>query len=88
MNTLNNGNNGNKDSIKVNGTKHPYHEKTISYEKVVYLAYGSDPLNDPNIIYTVTWVSNPEKKSGTMVAGDVVDILKGMKFNVKHTSRS
>ncbi len=77
-----------KGFIKVNSTKHPYLQKTISYDEVLKLAFGPNYAKGTNIVYTVTWESKPEKKSGTMVVGDVIEVLKGVKFNVKHTNRS
>ena len=84
----NNNHSEEKGFIKVNGTKHPYLEKTISYDEVLKLAFGFNYAKGANIVYTITWESKPEKKSGTMVEGDVIEVLKGVRFNVKHTNRS
>lgn len=51
-----------KVTLIVNGRPKPWAEKTITFEQVVVLAFGSyDP--NPNKVYTVTYDKGPHQKS-------------------------
>lgn len=77
-----------KITIIVNGRPKPWAEKTITFEQVVELAFGSyDP--NPNKVYTVTYDKGPhENPHGTMVKGDKVCVKDKMIFNVTCTDKS
>lgn len=60
--------------IVVNGKKLEFYDKTMSYYHIVYIA-GKDKG-----IYTVTY--SAPGKDGTMLPGQVVDVVDGMIFNV------
>ena len=72
----------------VNGREKTWTEKTMTFDQVVVLAFGSYDLN-PNKVYTVTYDrgshQNPE---GTMVKGDRVFVKNKMIFNVTATDKS
>jgi len=72
----------------VNGRPKPWAEKTINFEQVVVLAFGSfDP--NPNKVYTVTYDRGPhENPEGSMVKGDKVLVKDKMIFNVTCTDKS
>ena len=72
----------------VNGREKPWMEKTITFEQVVVLAFGSyDP--NPNKVYTVTYDKGPhENPEGTIVKGDTVFTKNKMIFNVTCTDKS
>src|SRR5581483_6823549 len=71
-----------KVTLIVNGRPKPWTDKTITFEQVVVLAFGSyDP--NPNKVYTVTYDKGPhENREGTMVKGDKVFVKDKMIFNV------
>jgi hypothetical protein len=74
--------------IIVNGREKIWHEKEISFDQVVILAYG-EISDDQNVIYTVTYKrGHGNQHEGTMVKGDVVKVKKGMIFNVTKTNKS
>ncbi len=77
-----------KINLIVNGRQKPWAEKTITFEQVVELAFGSfDP--NPNKVYTVTYDKGPhENPQGTMVKGDKVCVKDKMIFNVTSTDKS
>lgn len=77
-----------KITLIVNGRPKPWAEKTITFEQVVVLAFGSyDP--NPNKVYTVTYDKGPhENPHGTMVKGDKVCVKDKMIFNVTCTDKS
>lgn len=72
----------------VNATPHEWNQKTISFEQVVILAFGSFDSN-PDRGYTVTFSRGPESKpEGTMVKGSVVSVKNKMVFDVTATDKS
>lgn len=77
-----------KITLIVNGRPKPWAEKTITFEQVVILAFGSyDP--NPNKVYTVTYDKGPhENPHGTMDKGDKVCVKDKMIFNVTCTDKS
>ncbi len=77
-----------KITLIVNGRPKLWAEKTITFEQVVVLAFGSyDP--NPNKVYTVTYDKGPhENPHGTMVNGDNVCVKDKMIFNVTCTDKS
>ena len=77
-----------KITLIVNGRPKPWAEKTITFEELVVLAFGSyDP--NPNKVYTVTYDKGPhENPDGTMVKGDKVYTKDKMIFNVTCTDKS
>ena len=79
----------NKHFIIVNGREKEWNEKTISFEQVVELAFGS-VQNNGRTAYTVTYTRghHDEKPQGSMVAGDVVKVKHKMIFNVTATDKS
>ncbi|HUZ60312.1 MAG TPA: multiubiquitin domain-containing protein [Hanamia sp.] len=74
--------------ILVNSREKQWNEKTISFDQVVILAFGSIS-NDPNVSYTVTYKKGDNNKpEGILVKGDIVKVKEGMRFNVTQTNRS
>lgn len=62
--------------------------RTVSYEDVVILAYGSCDDSD-SVIYTVTYSNGPKKnRKGILVKGESVRVRKGMIFNVSRSDKS
>ncbi len=75
-------------TIIVNASPKSWTEKTISFEQVVILAFGSYD-NNPNKGYTVTYCRGAEPKpEGTMVKGSVVKVKNKMIFDVTATDKS
>jgi hypothetical protein len=75
-------------TIIVNAREKVWKERTISFEQVVTLAFGSYDSN-PNKGYTVTYCKGLEPKSeGTMVKGSIVDVKNKMIFDVTATDKS
>lgn len=79
----------NKDfTIYVNTREKIWSKKTITFEDVVVLNFGS-MSNDPNFSYTITFKKGDnEKPEGIMVLGDEIKVKNEMKFNVSETNRS
>lgn len=74
--------------IIVNAREKVWSEKTISFNQVVILAFGSYD-NNPNKGYTVTYSRGREPKpEGTMVKGSVVNVKHKMVFDVTATDKS
>lgn len=75
-------------TLIVNGRPKTWTEKTIKFEQVIVLAYGSYNPN-ANRIYTVTYDKGPkENREGSMVIGDKVFVKERMVFNVTSTDKS
>lgn len=72
----------------VNGRPKPWTEKTITFEQLVVLAFGTyDP--NPNRVYTVVYDRGPhENHEGSMVRGEKVYVKEKMIFNVTATDKS
>ena len=77
-----------KIALVVNGRPKQWTEKTITFEQVVILAFGSyDP--NPDKVYTVTYDKGPhENPEGSMVKGDKVLVKDKMIFNATATDKS
>lgn len=74
--------------IIVNAREKVWKEKTISFEQLVVLAFGSYD-NNPNTGYTITYSKGMEPKpEGTMVKGSVVNVKNKMIFDVTATDKS
>ncbi|WP_319231082.1 multiubiquitin domain-containing protein [Draconibacterium orientale] len=74
--------------IIVNGREKEWNDKTISFEQVVILAFGTYQ-NNGRTAYTVTYTrGNNDKPQGSMVAGDTVKVKQKMIFNVTATDKS
>ena len=72
----------------VNGRDKEWNEKTISFEQVVILAFGTYQ-NNGRTAYTVTYTrGNNDKPQGSIVAGDIVKVKHKMIFNVTATDKS
>lgn len=73
-------------TIIVNSRPHEWHEKEISFDQVVRLAY---PNPGPDQAFTVSY-RNAEgpKKSGDLVEGQKVHVKDGTVFNVTSTNKS
>lgn len=77
-----------KITLIVNGRPKLWTEKTITFEQVIVLAFGTfDP--NPAKVYTVTYDKGPHENSeGAMVKGDIVIVKDKMIFNVTATDKS
>lgn len=74
--------------IIVNASVKDWDQKTISFEQVVVLAFGSYD-NNPNKGYTVTYSRGKDPKpEGTMIKGSVVNVKNKMIFDVTATDKS
>jgi hypothetical protein len=74
--------------IFVNAEEKKWHEKTISFEQVVSLAFGGYEEN-PDITYTVTYKKGIDKKpEGSLTKGQSVHVKDKMRFNVTKTNKS
>lgn len=74
--------------LSVNSRVKLWNKKTISYDEVIILAFGS-VSSDPNVSYTVAYKKGDNNKpEGTMVKGDEIKVKNGMRFNVTQTNRS
>lgn len=70
--------------IVINGQQESVHDKHLTYEQVVQLAFPGGPFD---ILYSVTY-ANPHGHDGTLAPGQKVVIKNGMSFNVIKTNRS
>ena len=77
-----------KITLIVNGRPKQWTEKTVNFEQVVVLAYGTyDP--NPNKVYTITYDNGPyENPAGSMVRGEKVYVKDKMIFNATATDKS
>lgn len=75
-------------TIIVNGREKSWTKRTISFQEVVLLAFGTYSDAD-RTCYTVTYKGGPrENPKGTMVFGDTVFVQNKMIFNVTATDKS
>ncbi len=70
--------------IVVNGKPRKVEGPTISYERVVHLAFPDGPFD---IIYTVAY-TRPHGQDGTLAPGQTTSVHDGMEFRVRKTNRS
>lgn len=77
-----------KVTLIVNGRPKPWTEKIVTFEQIVFLAFGAyDP--NPAKVYTVTYDKGPHANpEGSMVKGDKVFVKNKMIFNVTATDKS
>lgn len=75
-------------TLIVNGRPKPWAERSITFEEVVALAFGSyDP--NPNKAYTVTYDKGPHQNpEGALVIGTKVFVKDRMVFNATCTDKS
>jgi hypothetical protein len=75
-------------TIYVNGQKKTVHEKRLSFDQIVKLAYPTPPTGD-NILFTVSYEDGPPSNpQGAMKEGQSVNLKNGMIFNVTPTDKS
>lgn len=77
-----------KVALIVNGRPKAWNEKTITFEQLIVLAFGTyDP--NPNKVYTVTYDRGPhENPEGSMVKGEKLFVKEKMIFNATATDKS
>ena len=76
-------------TIIVNAQRKTVHDRAISFEQVVSLAYDGHPPTGDNWEFTVTYRHGPaENRQGSLVAGGTVEIKDEMIFNVTATDKS
>ncbi len=74
--------------IIINGRPYEWHEKEISFEQVISLAFGPNQENDQTV-YTMTYKRGQGNKTeGEMANGDSVKVKDKMIFNVTSTDKS
>lgn len=77
-----------KIELIVNGRPKQWAEKTITFEQVIVLGFGTYNPN-PNKVYTVTYDKGPhENPEGSMVKEGKVYVKNKMIFNATATDRS
>ncbi|SDF44336.1 Multiubiquitin [Mucilaginibacter pineti] len=75
-------------TIIVNAEEKDYHEREISFKKVIELAFGS-MIENGTKAYTVTYKKGPkENPEGSMISGQVVKVQDKMRFNATQTNKS
>ena len=74
-------------TLIVNAREKKWDKKTISFEEVIELAFGSYS-DEESIEYTVSYAKGEDRKEGTLTKGESVKVKDGMVFNVKRTDRS
>jgi len=77
-----------KVALIVNGRSKIWNEKIITFEELIFLAFGSYDGN-PNKVYTVVYDRGPhENPEGSMVKGEKVFVKEKMIFNASATDKS
>ena len=77
-----------KYEIIVNGQKHIWEKKHITFDEVISLDKEL-PKPGPTIEFTVTYKNAvAPKHSGTMSKGDIVTVKDGTIFNARYTDKS
>jgi len=76
-----------KFEIIVNGSRKSWDEDTISYSRIVDLAFH--PPHKPTEIFTIQYSRGPkENHEGSLVEGQTVKVKSGMVFDVTRTDKS
>ena len=74
--------------IFVNAEEKKWHERTISFEQLAALAFGSYE-NSEAITYTITYKKGIDKKpEGSLTKGQSVQVKDKMRFNVTRANQS
>ncbi len=75
-------------TIYVNGQKKVVSTKTVTFDRIVKLAYPTPPTGD-NILYTISYEDGPPANpQGSLQEGGRVKVRNGMIFNVTATDKS
>jgi hypothetical protein len=73
--------------VIVNAANHAWNNKTISFEEVINLAFGSN--SNANFTYTVTYTNGVNSKpTGSLVKGQKVNVKSKMVFDAQQTNKS
>ena len=72
--------------ILINGTAEQWQHPQINYEQLVNLAFPNGP-HGGDVRYTVTW-TKPNGEEGSLRKGQHIDVVEGMKFDVRNTDKS
>jgi hypothetical protein len=72
--------------IVVNGALKDWHERKISYDEVVKLAFPDGPFGG-DIRYSVAWTKS-DGQEGSLRPGHSVNVTEGMQFDVANTDKS
>jgi len=73
-------------TIYVNTEPVVWDRPQISYEDLVKLAFPDGPF-DGNVRYSITW-TKPDGSEGAVLKGGKVNVVEGMKFDVRNTDKS
>ena len=74
-------------TIIINGRPKEVEKEKITFQEVVVLAFG-EMLQDPNVVYTVTYSKGHNPDKGIMVEGNTINTKQGMNINVTKTTKS
>jgi len=75
-------------TIYINGTEKHVEKGRLSYDDIVALAFDSPPQGE-NVQISIQYTRGHSGKSkGTLVEGQLVEIVEGMEFDVTPTNRS
>ena len=72
--------------IAVNGEAEVWHQRKISYDDAVKLAFPHGPFGG-DVRYSVSW-TKPDGQEGSLRPGHSVDVVEGMMFDVRNTDKS
>lgn len=75
-------------SIVVNGREKEVSQKSLTFDEVVALAFGTSPAGKRTITTVTFKRGHGNKPEGSLVEGDSVKIKDGMVFNVTRTDKS
>lgn len=75
-------------TIRVNSRKREVEPGTISFERLIELAFETPPTG-PNVAFTVSYRKGPQPKpEGSLLPGQSIPVIEGMVFHVTATDKS
>jgi hypothetical protein len=72
--------------ITVNGVAEVWHQRRMTYEEAVKLAFPHGPTGG-DVRYSVSW-TKPDGQEGALRPGQSVEVVERMSFDVRNTDKS
>ena len=74
--------------IVINGIDFTVHDRKLSYDQLVDLAYEGNPPTEPDKVIVVTFTRGQSPQKGSVVKGQEIPVHNGMVFNVYDATES
>jgi hypothetical protein len=74
--------------VFVNSEAKEVSKRVLTYADVVFLEWGNEPPEGPNVQITITYKKAKDPHEGSLISGGSVEIKEGTRFSVRASDKS